>query len=412
MIAYDRLSAIIPPGIALANKALSVSLAQISGIPNMGLPAFATAVKATNSNQGLPAINQQKQPLPTATKNYLLASVGVGTGPCGSITIEDCLGTVTGWVVAANLNSTTTQISSMNTANLQLGYQNVINCMSGAYDYHVPNPAYDPMLPPGPGNLEYLGWACIVPSGPGAGDYRIYATQADARNAAISAIVTNINTVVVPGLQATYPTQTALMNTNFGNICQQMGNEQDLQKRAGLDFANFFANLQPNSQTAVFSFAMGLPGYGQNIQQGGTRQFLEALADYNPTTGTITAGSKTVTSVSTFTGISSTGVSVNISGNGIPENNYVTNVNTGAKTITMNAAATLSIGGDSIIVGNIGGQAIIATMRTGQTQAAFNTAGILTASDIPLIPNPAPTPATNLLPSTYTTQQAISQIQY
>lgn len=406
MIAYDRLSAIIPPGIALANKALSVSLAQVSGIPNMSLPAFAEAVKATNSNQGLPAINQQKQPLPTATKNYLLASVGIGTGPCGSITIEDCLGTATGWVVVANLNSTTTQISAMNTTNLQQGYQNIIDCMSGADDYHIPNPAYpaDPLAPP------YLGWACIVPSGPGAGDYRTYTTQADARNAAISAIITNINTVVVPGLQTAYPTQSALANTNFANICQQMGNEQDLQKRAGLDFANFYANLQADSQTAVFSFAMSLPGYGQNIQQGGTRQFLEALADYNPTTGTITAGSTTVTSVSTFTGIGLTGVSVNISGNGIPENTYVTNVNTGAGTITMNTAATLSIGGDSIIVGNIGGQAIIATMRTGQNQAAFNTAGILTASDIPLIPNPAPTEATNLIPSTYTTQQAVSQI--
>jgi hypothetical protein len=396
---------------ALANKALSVSLAQVSGIPNMSLPAFAEAVNATNSNQGLPAINQQKQPLPTATKNYLLASVGIGTGPCGSITIEDCLGTATGWVVAANLNSTTTQISSISTANLQQGYQNVIDCMSGAYDYHVPNPAYDPAVPIGPGNEPYLGWACIVPSGPGAGDYRIYTTQADARNAAISAIVTDINTVVVPGLQATYPTQTTLMNTNFGNICQQMGNEQDLQKRAGLDFGNFYANLQADSQTAVFSFALSLPGYGQNIQEGGTRQFLEALADYNPTTGTITAGSTTVTSVSTFTGIGLTGVSVNISGNGIPENTYVTNVNTGAGTITMNAAATLSIGGDSIVVGNIGGQAIIATMRTGQNQAAFNNAGILTASDIPLIPNPAPTEATNLISSTYTVAQALPQIK-
>jgi len=406
MIAYDRLSAIIPPGIALANKALSVSLAQVSGMPNMTLPTFASAVKATNSNQGLPAINQQKQPLPTATKNYLLASVGIGTGPCGTITIEDCLGTATGWVVAANLNSTTTQLSSMNTTTLQQGYQNIIDCMSGAFDYHIPNPAYPPTLP------QYLGWACIVPGGPGAGDYRTYTTQADARNAAISAIVTNINTVVCPGLVATYPTQTTLMNSNFANICQQMGNEQDLQKRAGLDFANFYANLQANGQTAIFSFVMGLPNYGQNIQQGGTRQFLEALADYNPTTGTTTAGSVTVTSVSSFTGIGATGVAVNISGNGIPENSYVTAVNSGAKTITMNQAATLSIGNNSIIVGNIGGQAIISTMRTGQNQTSFNNAGILTASDIPLIPTPSPKPATNLISSTYTAQQAISQIKY
>lgn len=411
MIAYDKLSQIVPPGIALANKALQVSLQQISGITNMTLPQLATTVSNTNVNRGLPAINQQTQPVPTATKNYLLASVGIGTGPCGTITIEDCMGTATGWVVAANLDSTTTQISSMNTADLQLGYQNVINCMSGAYDYHVPNPAFDPFLPPGPSNLQYLGWACIVPSGPGAGDYRIYATPADARNAAISAIITAINTVTVPGLQAAYPSQTALMNTNFANICQQMGNEQDLQYRAGLDFGNFFANLRANSQTAIFSFAFGLPGYGQDVQQGGTCQFLELLADYNPTTATVTLGSTTVSSVSTFTGIGSTGVSVNISGNGITNGSYVTAVNAGARTITMNNNATLSVGSSNVIVGNISAQAIIGTMRGGQNQTLLNSNGILTQQDIPLIPNPAPTEAT-LLPSQYTSAQALANVRF
>ena len=56
MIAYDRLSAIIPPGIALANKALSVSLGQVSGIPNMTLATFAKAVKATTATSAMPQL--------------------------------------------------------------------------------------------------------------------------------------------------------------------------------------------------------------------------------------------------------------------------------------------------------------------------------------------------------------------
>lgn len=334
MIAYDRLSTIIPADLALANKALAVSLGQISGAPNMQLPTLANTVSAVNTNYGLPAINSQTQPLTNANKTYLLTTVGYGTGPCGSITTMDELGTVAGWVVSGNLTVTTQQLSTMNTTALQGGYQNIINAMNGSYDYHVPNPAYPPTLP------EYLGWDCIVPGGLGAGTYGTYASQADARNAAISAIITACQGECA-NLVATYPTQTSKMNSAFGNISQQMGNEQDIQYRAGLDFGNFFANLQSNSQTAIFSFAQSLPGYGQNIEKQGSAQFLESIA------------------------------------------------NTQSE----------------------GGQAMIATMRQGRTQSAINAAGILSASDIPLIPNP-PLQQANLLPSTYTVAQAVGQIKY
>ena len=401
MIAYDRLSQIIPSDVALANKALQVSLQQISGLPNMTLQTLAATISAQATNQGLPAINQQTRAVTPATKTYLLTQLGKGTGPCGSITTMDCLGTAAGWVVAGNLVSTTSQLTTMNTAFLQSGYQNVINCMSGAYDYHIPNPAYPPTLP------EYLGWACIVPSGPGAGDYRTYATQADARNAAIAGIIPALRTAC-SGLVTTYPTQTTVMNSNFGNISEQMGNEQDLQYRAGLRFSDFFANLTANSQTAVFGFTMSLPSYGQDIQQGGTCQYLESIADYNTTTGTIMLGSTTITQVSSFVGITSVGNTV--SGPGIPTGTTATGINSGAKTITISLNPTLSTAAANIVYGSVGGQSIIAVMRQGQNNTSLNEAGVLTQSDIPLIPNPAPTEA-NLIPSTYTVQQAVAQIK-
>lgn len=401
MIAYDKLSQIIPSDLALANKALQVALQQITGLPNMTLATLGAAVKAQNTNKGLPAINQQTRAVSPSTKTYLLTQLGRGTGPCGSITTMDMLGTAAGWKVAGNLTSTASQLSTMNTTTLQSGYQNVINCMSGAYDYHIPNPSYPPTLP------QYLGWACIVPSGLGAGDYRTYTTQADARNAAIAGIIAAIQGYL-PTLVATYPSQTTLMNSNFGNICEQMGNEQDLQYRAGLRFGDFYANLTANSQTAIFSFAMSLPSYGQDTQQGGTAQYLEAIADYNPFVGTITLGSKTITQVSTFLGITTTGNTV--SGPGIPEGTTATAINSGAKTITISQNPTLSTTGANAVYGNIGGQAIIAVMRQGQNQTALNSAGILTQGDIPLIPNPAPTQA-NLISSVYTVPQAVAQIK-
>lgn len=398
MIAYDRLSQIIPSNLALANKALQVALQQITGLPNMSLNTLANTAKLLTTNKGLPAINQQTKAVSPATKTYLITQLGYGTGPCGSITTMDMLGTAAGWVVAGNIASTANQLRTMNTATLQQGYQNVINCMSGAYDYHIPNPAYPPTLP------QYLGWACIVPSGPGAGDYRTYSSQADARNAAIAGIINGIK-AECQTLVNTYPSQTTQMNRDFANICQQMGNEQDLQFRAGLSFGDFYANLTTSTQTSIFSFIMSLPSYGQDIQQGGTAQFLEAVADYNPFTATITLGSKTLTSVSTFTGITATGNTV--SGPGIPEGTTATAINSGAKTITLSLAPTTSTGSGNCVYGSVGGQSMIAVMRQGQNNVLLNSAGILTQSDIPLIPSPAPTEA-NLLSSTYTVPQVLA----
>ena len=52
MIAYDRLSQIMPSDIALANKALSVSLEQVGGIQTKTLPEFAATVSAVTTNKG------------------------------------------------------------------------------------------------------------------------------------------------------------------------------------------------------------------------------------------------------------------------------------------------------------------------------------------------------------------------
>lgn len=401
MIAYDRLSQIIPPELALANKALSVALQQVNGVPNMSLQTLAATTKAQTTNANLPAINQQTRPCSAATKTYLLTTLGKGTGPCGTITTMDMLGTVAGWVVAGNISNSTTQLSTMNTTTLQGGYQNVINVMSGAYDYHIPNPAYPPTLP------EYLGWACIVPGGLGAGDYRTYTSAADARNAAISGIISAIQGQLTT-LVSAYPTQTTQLNRNFGNIAEQMGNEQDLQYKAGLRFSDNYANLTASSQPAVMSFTMSLPDYGQDIQTGGTCQFLEAVADYNPATGTIVLGSTTITAVSTFQGITTVGNTV--SGPGIPVGTTATAINSGAKTITLSQTPTISTASANIVYGSVGGQSIIAVMRQGQNNATLNEAGVLTQSDIPLIPNPAPTPA-NLISSSYTVAQAVAQIK-
>ena len=55
------------------------------------------------------------------------------------------------------------------------------------------------------------------------------------------------------------------------------------------------------------------------------------------------------------------------------------------------------------------GQAVIASLREGRNQVALQSVGIATNSSIPADPNPPP-PTANLIPSTYTAQQAANVI--
>jgi len=53
MISLDRLQQIIPADQALANKALSVSLAQVGGISELTLPEFAIVVQGQQTTRDL-----------------------------------------------------------------------------------------------------------------------------------------------------------------------------------------------------------------------------------------------------------------------------------------------------------------------------------------------------------------------
>lgn len=397
MIAYDRLSQIIPADIALANKAMQVALEQIGGISEMTLPTLANTVLAVQTNKDLPAINQQTQPIDTATKVYILTNLGLGTGPCGTILIVDCLGTAIGTVITGNLSSTLTQLNTMDTSYLQLCYTTITNTLNGVYTVEIP--PVDPMDPP--------TYEVTIPGGlPAAGTYGPYATATLAIQDAVTNGLIPATQSTLSGYLSTYPTQTTQMNSDFANICQQMGNEQDLQYRAGLRFEDFFANVTPNCQPATYSFIFGLPGYGQQTTQGGAAEFIQGIADYNPTTGTITIDSATVSNVSTFLGIVAGNT---ISGANIPAGTTVSSFNTGAKTITMSQAANATIQNSDMVVGVTAGQAIIGVMRQGISQTAIANAGVLTNTNIPLGTTP-PQPQAVLLPSIYTAQQAANLV--
>ena len=244
MTALDKLSQIIPPDIALANKALAVSMQNISGIASLTLPKLAKQVQQTQTNFGLPLVNSQTAPISAATASYFATTLAKGTGPNGTITVYDMLGTSAG---AKAITSAPAIMSTMNLTTLQSIYQTMSDTAAGVYG-----------PPTGP---------IVIPSGPAAGTY----ADIDAA----------FNTGLIPAAQyeiasvsATYPNQVSELNTSWGALGTQLTNEKALQTAANLDFTKLVAN----SRSAVYGFISSLPQYGQDTTQGGAAQYLEAVS--------------------------------------------------------------------------------------------------------------------------------------
>ena len=304
MIAYDRLSQIIPADQALANKALATSLQQIAGITNMTLPVLANTISNLQTTSNLPLVTAQTQAVPANVANVFINSAG-GTGNNNTVLIIDILGTAAGTVHTRALTNTVSQFSTMNLVSLTSTYQTMSNVVTGIYG----NPITGPV---------------IITTGPYANTYA-NATVAFS-NALIPGAQSEISNIVVG-----YPTQVTTLNQDWTDMANQLVLEQNQQANANLNFSQ----LQANSNSSIYGFIQSLPQYGADTTEGGTTQFLEAVADLTDFTG----------------------------------------------------------------------ESIVASLRQTQNQRVLTAAGIQTNSNVPGAPNPPP-PQANLIPATYTAQQA------
>ena len=304
MIAYDRLSQIIPADQALANKALATSLQQIAGITNMTLPVLANTISNLQTTSNLPLVTAQTQAVPANVANVFINSAG-GTGNNNTVLIIDILGTAAGTVHTQALTNTVAQFSTMNLVSLTSTYQTMSNVVTGIYG----NPITGPV---------------IITTGPYANTYA-NATVAFS-NALIPGAKSEISNIVVG-----YPTQVTTLNQDWIDMANQLVLEQNQQANANL----IFSQLQANSNSSIYGFIQSLPQYGADTTEGGTTQFLEAVADLTDFTG----------------------------------------------------------------------ESIVASLRQTQNQRVLTAAGIQTNSNVPVAPNPPP-PQANLIPATYTAQQA------
>jgi hypothetical protein len=254
MIAYDRLSQIVPADQALAAKALTTSLQGIAGITNITLPVLANTVINLETTNNLPEVSALTTPVPANVANVFI-NLGGGTGTNGTVLLNDILGTVAGVVHTQALANTVAEFATMNLVALTSTYSTMSDVVNGIYGDPVAGPV-------------------IIPTGPYANTY----ANADVAfgNALIPGAQAEISNVV-----ATFPTQVSSLNQDWTAMANQLVLEQTQQDNASLNFSDLIGN----ARNSVYGFVFSLPSYGLDTASGQVTALLEAVADQTTLAG-------------------------------------------------------------------------------------------------------------------------------
>lgn len=252
MIALDRLEQIIPSGLALSNKALSVALQQISTNPSIQLKNVADASTAVRTCSDLDLVTDLSAPVPEDVAKFFVDNVAVGSGPNGTFVIIDFFGTLAG-VTGLNYIAITNILSEMDTTALQTVYETMRSVVSG----------------------QYGTTSVTIPQGlPAAGLY-------SSRDAAINALIPVAKSSIADVINL-YPFQVELLNKKWNEVDDKpAAKECLLQKKAGLDWSD----LVPNNDLAMQSWIQNLPNQGLDLQPGGSHWFLQSISNVETLSG-------------------------------------------------------------------------------------------------------------------------------
>jgi hypothetical protein len=275
MIAYDRLSQIVPQGQALAAKALATSLQQITSVTNLTLPTLAQTVANLQTTINLPLVAELTQPVTANAVSYLSNIANTNGAP---VVICDVLGIAAGYNITGTFVNTVSTLSNTSVGYLTTIYQTMNNVVTNAYGDVTVGPV-------------------IIPSGvPAAGTY--YANTDGMGNvfrSAGDAAFTGIGGDSPPGGPGLIPTaqievgnisvssaaQVAVLNSYFNSMGAQVAQEKNLQNLAQIDFNN----LVSDNTSSVYSLVYDLHTYGDQTELGGMVQFWQGVANIDTFTG-------------------------------------------------------------------------------------------------------------------------------
>ena len=278
MIAYDRLSQIVPADQALAAKALATSLQQIAGITNMTLPVLANTIINLQTTNNLPLISALTQAVPANVASYLSNIAGTDGTPVG---ICDVLGIAAGYQVTDNIINTVSTLANTNVTYLATVYQTMNSVVGNVYGDPVSGPVIIPIGEPAAGTY-YAGTSNI------ANVITVTATAADVAMTGDGGDtpptgpgLLPVATIEIGNISTDSPAQVATLNSYFTSMGAQIVQEQTLQAAAQIDFGNLIANNNPT----VYSLINSLPTYGRQAKTGGQAQFWEGVANISTFTG-------------------------------------------------------------------------------------------------------------------------------
>lgn len=278
MIAYDRLSQIIPSDQALASKALATSLQQISGVTNMTLPVLANAVINLQTTNNLPLISALTQAVPTSVADYLSNIAGTAGN---SVVVCDVLGIAAGYQVTDYFLNTVSTFANTNISYLTTVYQNMNSVVGNVYGDPVAGPVTIPSGQPAAGTYyavtANIGNVIVVTTT--AADTAFTGTGGDTPPTGPGLLPVATNAIV--SIATTSSAQVSTLNSYFTSIAAQVTQEKNLQSKAQIDFAN----LIPNNSPTVYSLVYNLPSYGVQTESGGMAQFWEGVANISTFTG-------------------------------------------------------------------------------------------------------------------------------
>jgi hypothetical protein len=274
MIAYDRLSQIIPADQALAAKSFATSLQQIAGITNMTLPVLANAVVNLQTTNNLPLITALTQAVPSSVVSYLANIAGTNGN---SVVVCDVLGIAAGYQVTDYFLNTVSTFANTNIAYLTTVYQNMNSVIGNVYGDPINGPVTIPSGQPAAGTYYATGNVGNVTAT--AADAAMTGSGGDTPPTGPGLIpVANIE---IGNIATTSSAQVAALNSYFTSMASQVTQEQTLQTAAQIDFAN----LIPNNSPTVYSLVYNLPSYGVQTEAGGMAQFWEGVANISTFTG-------------------------------------------------------------------------------------------------------------------------------
>ena len=293
----EDLGKVIPPAQAVANKAVQVALEQITNITNTTLPALADTINTVTRNPwnidtlylandvvadapsvlglaqlnpdtvfyraqqdvpagidinttdywlpttlgtglstmaGLPLIQAQTAPIDSSVASYFSSNIATGSGPDGTITTCDVIGTaIDHGNIAAQLTIATSAMANIVT----LDASNIANI-----------------------NSAYLAIA-------GAANATVVVANITRANGNITNIYNNANTQVVANVTA--------LNTAWSAIANVLSTEKTYQTDAGIDYTN----LQAGEMVSTMGFVQQLPIYGTQTSSCGPAYFLGQVAN-------------------------------------------------------------------------------------------------------------------------------------